>query len=120
MEGNTSIFNDAAVLMSAGAAAVSAFFAGLAFLFSRRLSTREKIDILKAEILRFVSIVENRQAWVTMGILSRQIEGWGIGPDVRSLADFLGAKYKKEKWVVLIPAAIEELRHEGYSQLLGL
>ena len=68
---------------------------------------------MAVQILRFVSIVENQQAWIRLGILSRQVESWSIGPDVRCLAELLGAKYKREKRAVLIPAAIEELRHEG-------
>ena len=105
---------------SALGAVVSAFFAGLAFLSLKRLSTRERIDTLKAEILRVVSIVDNRQAWITIGTLSRQVEGGGVGPDARSLAVFLGAKYRRKRWIILIPAAIEELRHEGYGGLLGI
>ena len=44
-----------AVIFSAGAAGISAFFAGLAFLFSRRGSRQEIVDILKLEILQVVS-----------------------------------------------------------------
>ena len=119
MEGIVAHFNNPA-LVAAWAAVVSAFFAGLVFLSSRRPSTREKIDILKAEILRVVSVVDDRQQWIAVATISRQVEGWGIGPDIRRLAGLLGAMYKRKKWVILIPAAIEELRHEGYGKLLGI
>ena len=108
------------VCVSAMASVISAFCAGLVFVYSRRLSTREKLDILKAEILRFVSIVENRQKWTTTAKLSQMFDGDGIGPDARRLAGYLGFKYKRKKWLILIPAAIEELRHEGYQSLLGI
>ena len=52
------MFNDTAVLLSACAAVISAIWAYLTFQFSRKLSTRERIDILKAEILRAVSPIE--------------------------------------------------------------
>ena len=107
-------------LVSAWAAFISACFAGLAFLSSRRLSTREKIDILKAEILRVISTAHDRADWIATGTVSRYTKGGGIGPDVRSLAGFLGTKYKRKKWIVLIPTAIEELRNEGYRKLLGI
>lgn len=106
--------------VSAAAAVVSAFFAGLAIVFSRRLSTREKLDIVKADTLRFVSIKENRDKWIITGKLSQIFDGGGIGPDARRLARYLGFKYIRKKWYILIPAAIEELRHEGYERLLGI
>ena len=96
MEGNATNFNDAVVLVSASAA-VSAFFAGLDFLSSRRLSTREIFDILKAEILRVVSIVHDREEWIATGMFSQCTEGDGIGPNVRHFAGFLGATYKQKR-----------------------
>ena len=74
---DVTIFNDAAVLVSAGASAVSAFFAGLAFLFSKRVS---------------------------------RLKSKGKGK----------SEYEKDKWMVLIPVALEELKKEGYKDLLGL
>ena len=50
MEENTAIFNNAAVLISASAAAVSAVCALLAFLFSRRSKTSESFQFLGAEL----------------------------------------------------------------------
>ena len=108
------------VYMSAAAAALSALCALFTVLFSRRLSARERVDILKAEILRVVSVVDDRQEWIGIATVSRQVDGWGIGPDVRRLAGLLGAKYKRKKWIIFIPAAIEELRHESYDRLLGI
>ena len=58
IEGNTTIFGDTAVLVSAGAATISATCALLTFLFSRKLSRRDMVDILKIEILRVVSSVQ--------------------------------------------------------------
>lgn len=52
------------VHVSTTAAALSALCALLTFLFSRRLSVREKVDILKAEILRVGSVVDDRQEWI--------------------------------------------------------
>ena len=134
MEGNATIFNDAAVLVSAGAAAISAFFAGLAFLFSKRVSRREMVDTLKLEILLLVSVVEGREAWIEMVNTSKIYEGGGVGPRVNRLAGLLGviyqsklksnrkgkSEYEKDKWMVLIPVALEELKKEGYKNLLGL
>ena len=133
MEGNATIFNDAAVLVSASAAAVSAFFAGLAFLFSKRVSRREMVDTLKLEILLVVSVVEGRKTWITMVNISKRYEGGGVGPRVERLAGLLGVmyqsklkskrkgtEYEKDKWMVLIPVALEELKKEGYKDLLGL
>ena len=131
---DATIFSDAAVLVSAGAAAVSAFFAGLAFLFSKRVSRREMVDTLKLEILLLVSVVEGREAWITMVNISKRYEGGGVGPRVDRLAGLLGVRhqsrlkskrkgkseYEKDKWMVLIPVALEELKKEGYKDLLGL
>lgn len=108
------------VYVSAAAAVFSAFFAGIAILFSFRRSTREKLDIVKADILRFVSIKENRDKWIITGKLSQIFDGGGVGPDAKRLARYLGFKYIRKKWYILIPAAIEELRHEEYQRLLGI
>ena len=58
MEENVTILTQTAVFISTAAAAISAFFAGLAFLFSRRVSRREMVDILKIEILQVVRVHE--------------------------------------------------------------
>ena len=85
MEENVTNFNNAAVLISAGAAAISAISALLTFLFSRKLSRRDMVDILKVEILEMVSSVQGRSAWTTAAKASQILEGGGIGPRVDSL-----------------------------------
>ena len=119
MDENIVKLSDPAYL-SAAAAGLSAFFAGVAILFALRKSTREKLDIVKADILRFISIKENRDEWVITGRFSQIFDGGGIGPDARKLARYLGFKYRRKKWFILLPAAIEELRHEGYAELIGI
>ena len=135
MEENAIIFNNAAVLVSAGAAAISAIFAGLAFLFSRKLSRRDMVDILKVEILQVVSSVQGRKAWIETVELSKIVDSQGIaGPRADRLAGLLGvrtnntlkswlkikSKYETKKWLWLIPVALEELKREGYENLLRL
>ena len=112
-------FNVDASFVSAVAAAISAVFAGLAFLFSRRPSRRDMIDILKIEILQIVSSVKSRKRWIETIGRSMYLEGAGLGPRAGSLAACLGPKYQKRKWVVLIPVALEELKREEYGELLG-
>ena len=130
MEENVTTLAHTAVLISAAAAAISAFFAGLAFLFSRRVSRREMVDILKLEILQVVSTVQGREAWIKMATISRMYEGGGVGPRMDRLAGLLGimyqskrkrkSKYQKDKWMALLPIALEELKQEGYRGLLGM
>lgn len=81
MSENTAIFNDAAVLVSAGAAAISALCAFLTFLFSRRMSRRDMVDILKIEILETVSSVQGRSAWGTAAKTSQILEGVVLAPE---------------------------------------
>ena len=105
------------VLVSAIAAAVSAMSALLTFLFSRKRSRRDRVDILKIEILEKVSHVEGRDLWIkTMSLSAMRVGG---GPRFDDIAKFLGAKYARKKWVRLIPVALEELKRDGYSRLLG-
>lgn len=108
--------NQAAPFISAIAAVFSAAAAVLAVWFSRRLSTRDRIDILKGEILELVSSQQGREAWIKTKDLS--ILGYG-GPRSRDLARLLKRKYQKDKWVKLLPAALEALKNEGYGELLG-
>ena len=42
------------------------------------------------------------------------------GIKVDGIAGLLGSKYKKKRWLWLIPVALSELRNEGYHQLLGM
>ena len=118
MEKNLIIPTNAVVLISAGAAAISAISALLAFLFSRRLSRRDMVDILKIEILRVVSSVQGREVWIKYHRYYLTHTGGRSGPTARTLAGLLGRKYKKEKWMILVLVAIEELKKEGYRDLL--
>ena len=120
MEENTAIFNNAAVLISAGAAAVSAICALLAFLFSRRMSRREMVDLLKIEILQVVSSAQGRDIWIKMIAISGANENEVRGIKVDGIAGLLGSKYKKKRWLWLIPVALEELKREDFRDLLGL
>ena len=130
MEENVTSLAHTAVFISAVAAAISAFLAGLAFLFSRRVSRREMVDILKLEILKVVSTVQGREAWLTMVAVSQRYDGAGVGPRMDRLAGLLGvmyqskrkrkSKYQKDKWMALLPIALEELKQEGYRGLLGM
>ena len=137
------------VHVSATAAALSALCALLTFLFfllSRRISRQEMVDILKLEILQVVSTVQGREAWITTVNISQKYEGGGVGPQINRLAGLLGViysdnsnapfysrlkaklksklklknKYEKDKWMALLPIALEELKKEGYKDLLGM
>ncbi|MDE0397687.1 MAG: hypothetical protein OXL96_07795 [Candidatus Poribacteria bacterium] len=129
MEENVTILTQTAVFISTAAAAISALFAGLAFLFSRRVSRREMVDILKMEILQVVSTVQGREGWLQVVAISRMYDG-GAGPRIDRLAGLLGgmyqskrkrkSKYQKDKWMALLPIALEELKKEGYKDLLGM
>ena len=139
---------DDPVHVSAAASALSALCALLTFLFfllSRRISRREMVDTLKLEILQLVSTVQGRQGWKEIIHISTTLEGGGIGPKVDRLAGLLGiitsnpnvplysrlkaklasklklkSKYQKDKWLIILPIALEELKKEGYATLLGL
>lgn len=113
-------------LLSAGAACISAFFAGLTTYLTTKKSTREMIDIVKADILVLTAGVESRELWQEIFVTSQQLEGGGIAAQTDRLAEFLAAKrknrkgekkYLRAKWQWIIPAAIEELRNEGYKWL---
>ena len=120
MEGNTAIFNDAAVLVSAGAAAIGALCALLTFLLSRKLSRREMVDILKFEILRVVSTLKGRNKWGDTVDESYYKENKQIGVSIKPLSGLLEPKYQEDKWVRLFPVAIQELKNEGNDSLLGM
>ena len=91
MEGNAAIFNDAAVLVSAGAAAVSAICAYL----SRKPSRRDMVDTLKLEIMQMVYTTEGRNRWVNMVHNSEVYDDY-FGPNPESLAVLLSPKYQKK------------------------
>lgn len=121
------------------AAAVSAFAALLTYISSKKLSRRDRVDILKVEILKVVSSSNTREHWNRLVQMSTNSDSDGkTGPRADRLASLLGvvgdrnfmwkfknwgkikSKYERNKWVWLIPVAIEELKREGYQDLLGL
>lgn len=65
-----------------------------------------------------------------MANISRMYEGDGVGPRIDRLAGLLGvmyqskrkrkSKYQKDKWMILLLVALEELKKEKYRDLLGL
>ena len=109
--------NNIAVIISAGAAAISALMALLSFLFSRRMSRRDMLDLMEIEMLQVVSSVQGREAWIKIAMGSSMLRG-GL-PQVKDLAQLLGKKYQKDKWFKLFLPAMEELKNEGYHKLVG-
>ena len=124
MEKIVACFNNP-VWVSTFAAAVSAVCALLTFLYSRKPSRRDRVDILKLIILEIVSFEDSKELWQYMVNLSKGLEGGGVGPKVNRLAEFIATytknkRYRKEKWLTLIPVACRELIREGYGTLLRL
>ena len=112
--------NQSAPFISAIAAVFSAAAAVLAVWFSRQPSTRERIDILKGEILGLVATEPGYNAWTEIKELSKLRSGSAYGnPILGDLAGLLKRKYQKAGWVRLIPAALQELQKEGHGGLLG-
>ena len=77
------------------------------------------VDTLKIEILRLVSSVQGRSNWIEFHRFYLMRSGGRSGPTAIKLTGLLGRKYKKQKWASLILVAIEELKKEGYRDLLG-
>ena len=110
-----------AALIGAIAAVLSAATAILAVWFSRQPSTRERVDILKGEILGLVATEPGQKAWIETKELSKLLSESPYGnPRIGDLAGLLKRQYRKNKWVRLIPAALVELKKEGYTNLLGI
>ena len=106
--------NNTAVYISAASAAISAATALISVIFSLKRSRRQMLDLLKIEILEFTSTAQGNEAWVeTMNLYD------GRTP-VNDLLNLLNRKFKRKKWYRLLPAALAELRNEGYHQLLGM
>ena len=121
---NATLWSAVAACISAVAACISAFFAALTVYLRNQKSTREMIDIVKADILVFTSEADGRKAWKEISTLSQTLEGEGIGPRIHRLAELLAIerigkksdkKYSRAEWLWIIPAAMEELRNEGYN-----
>ena len=66
-----------------------------------------------------VSSLKERKDWMNTVNKSYQESG-RIAVDVKALGKLLGSKYQESDWVNLLPAAIEELKNEGYVELLGI
>lgn len=94
---NPTIWWENSALWSAVAACISAFFAGLTIYLRTKKSTREMIDIVKADILVFTSEADGRKAWRDISTMSQKLEGGGIGPRTIRLAELLAIKKKKRK-----------------------
>ena len=77
------------------------------------------VDTLKLEILKMVYTTEGRNSWVSVVHNSEVYEDY-FGPNPESLAVLLPCEYQKKKWVNLILPALEELKREGYRDLLDL
>ena len=109
------IFNVVVLLFSTGAALVSAYCAYL----SRKSSRRDMVDTLKLEILRLVSTIEGRNRWRNT-VKESYHENSQIGASIGALVGLLGHDYQEDKWIRLFPVAIQELKHEGNDELLGM
>lgn len=97
--------------MAAIAAVISAFFAGLSY----RKTTREMIDIVKADILILVSRARDNKEFKEIFIPSPEgILGIDRG-EVSALLSKTHIKYHRNKWSKIIPAAFEELSREKFE-----
>ena len=77
------------------------------------------VDTLKLEILRVVSTLERRNKWENT-VKESYHENSQIGASIRVLVGLLDSDYQEEKWIRLFPVAIQELKNEGNSGLLGM
>ena len=108
--------------MGEWAAAISAscaFLTLLIYMFSKRPSRREMVDILKFEILRVVSTLEGQKIWNST-VEESYRNNRSIGVSIVDLAGLLGKDYQKNKWRRLLAVAIQELKTEGNDRLLGM
>ena len=109
--------NNLAVAISAIAAGISAATALISVIFSLKKSRRQLLDELKVAVLEFVSNAQGRQTWKeTMDL--NETESSKI--PVIHLFKLLDRKYQRKKWYLLLPAAITELRNEGYHEELSM
>ena len=102
--------NNIAVTISAIAAAISAATALISVIYSLKKSRRQLLDELKVVVLEFVADPPGFHKW------KHTIETYGV--TTYHLLPLLGSKYNKMKWHRLLPAAITELRNEGYHEEL--
>lgn len=126
------LINDPSVFWAA-VAAVAAIIA----VISNAPNPRERVDILKCEILNFVQTTYGLKAWTWICVA----QGYGVGSELRiskDLAELLDiqrsshifpnflskgilgkifkiSKYSKRQWSIYIIAAISELKSEGHE-----
>ena len=100
--------------ISALSALISVIILGIS---TFKKSRRELLDELKLEILVFVSSAQGREKWKEAMDLT---ETEGSKVPVLGLLNLLDRKYEKKKWYRLMPAAIAELRNEGYHEELSM
>lgn len=103
--------NNLAVTISAIAAAISAATALISVIFSLKRSRRQYLDELKVAVLEFVADPVTFHKW------KHSIDTYGF--TTSHLIRLLGRKYRYSmKWYNLFPAAITELKNEGYHEEL--
>lgn len=100
--------------ISALSALISVIILGIS---TFKKSRRELLDELKLEILVFVSSAQGRDKWKEAMDLT---ETEGSKVPVLDLLNLLSRKYQKKKWYRLMPAAVAELRNEGYHEELSM
>ena len=109
-----------ALIISACAAAFSAFTALLSFVFSRKRSRQDVLDQLKMAIMLLVSLrndskYDEYMEWIES---LKHPHSVPIASKSEELAKLLGRQFEKKKWITLIPVAMAELQIEGYSTFL--
>ena len=108
-----------ALIISACAAAFSAFTALLSFVYSRKRSRQDMLDQLKMEIIVLVSSRDSKYDEYMDWIESlKHPYSVPIAYKSKELAKLLGPQFEKKKWITLIPVAMAELQIEGYSNFL--
>ena len=109
--------NNLTVTISAIAAAISAATALISVLYSLKKSRRQLLDELKVVVLEYVSSVQGQQKWrETMDL--HETEETKVS--VIHLLTLLDKKYHKKKWYRILPAALTELKNEGFHTELSI
>ena len=88
-------------------ATVSAFFAGLTFVFSQMPSSQERLEILKIKILDILEDSKKSDEFISKTI--------NYDYSAKEAGKLLGKKYSKKKWSNLIRPAVVQLKNSGYT-----